>query len=351
MKKITNTAAAIAVAVLAAFASGCDAFHKLSNERANTAQGTPYELIVVCNTAVWDGAAGDTLRAILRQPVPAINQTEPLFDVMRVTPDGFKNVITRHRNILKVLEDPAVEPAIGVQYDVAAHPQTVILIQGPDERSLADYISENRDNLLYVLEKSERDRTLEFASKHSEKALDEAIRNEFGITMKVPKGYTLRNRRDDFIWASYELPMASQGFFIYSYPYDGPKSLSPEALTAARNKFAALIPGPSDGSYMTTFSEYAPDHRAIRIGGRLWIEMRGLWDVANDFMGGPFVSYSTVDTATNRIVTLDCYVYSPKNGKRNYLRALEHLVYLIDFPQDGAKTAAEKTASPEPQAN
>ena len=77
---------------------------------------------------------------------------------------------------------------------------------------------------------------------------------------------------------------------------------------------------------------FSPEYRTVKIGDRAWIEMRGLWDVENDFMGGPFVSYTTVNEQTGRVLTLDCYVYSPKYGKRNYLRALEHLVYLIDFP-------------------
>ena len=50
-------------------------------------------------------------------------------------------------------------------------------------------------------------------------------------------------------------------------------------------------------------------------------------------MGGPFVSYSTVDQATGRILTLDCYVYSPKLHKRNFVRGVEHLLYGIEFPK------------------
>ena len=85
----------------------------------------------------------------------------------------------------------------------------------------------------------------------------------------------------------------------------------PEALLAARNKYAARIPGPSDGSWMTTSEVIPPAYRMFRLEGRLWCELRGFWDVKNDFMGGPFVSYTTVDTATNRVFTLDCYVYAP----------------------------------------
>ena len=53
----------------------------------------------------------------------------------------------------------------------------------------------------------------------------------------------------------------------------------------------------------------------------------------HDTKGGPFVSYTTVDTATGRVLTIDCYVYSPKNHKRNYVRGVEHLLYLLKFPE------------------
>ena len=42
-----------------------------------------------------------------------------------------------------------------------------------------------------------------------------------------------------------------------------------------------------------------------------------------------------MDTATNRVFTLDCYVYAPdlnKPRKRNYMRGLEHLLYSVRFP-------------------
>ena len=126
---------------------------------------------------------------------------------------------------------------------------------------------------------------------------------------------------------------------MYSYPYTGKQALTVEALTEARNRFAARIPGPSEGSYMITADVYEPDLRTFRLEGRLWVELRGFWDVKNDFMGGPFVSYTTVDTTTQRVFTIDCYVYSPKNHKRNYMRELEHLLYLISVPD---KTPADE---------
>lgn len=331
-----------AALLFAALLPGCKAFRTLADKKP-ASQGSPYELVVICTQQPWQGALGDTLRSILTAPVEVLNQREPLFDVLRVTPEGFKNLVEKHRNIMQVLIDPAVaEPTVAVTYDLYAAPQLFLSVQGPSEEALTRYVSEHRRELLQVLEKAERDRSVEYGDKFPETGLSSLIEAKFGVRMNVPKGYKLRSQGDDFLWASYEYPQSSQGFFIDSYPYTGPQDLSVEALVAARNRFAARIPGPSDGSYMTTAEVYTPDYRMFRIEGRLWVELRGFWDVKGDFMGGPFVSYSTVDTQTGRVFTLDCYVYSPKQHKRNYLRGLEHLLYLIRFPgTTGTAAAAE----------
>ena len=238
-----------------------------------------------------------------------------------------------HRNILQVVTDPRLDSAsVAVQYDVTARPQIILTLQGPDNRRLTDYVSAHREQLVQVLEKAERDRALASASQYNETGIRQAIRKRFDVDMTVPKGYLLADEQPDFLWARFEYPEASQGFFIYSYPYAGKQSLTAEALIAARNQFAARIPGPSDGSYMTTSELFVPGYRIFKLEGRVWIEMRGFWDVEGDFMGGPYVSYTTVDERTGRVFTLDCYVYSPHLHKRNFMRGVEHLLYLVKFP-------------------
>jgi hypothetical protein len=337
----------LALAVVAA-AVGCKSFHTLSSTK-KVAQGAPYELLVVCNAPEWEGELGEALRALLEEPVPMLNQAEPHFDVLRITAGDFRNILTEHRNILKVVVSPQVaQTAIIAQYDVAAAPQLVMTFQGASQQAMVEYLRTNGDALLRVLEMAERDRTVKYAERHNVQLLNELIKEEFGVDMRVPKGYELRSQSADFLWASYEFPAASQGFFIYTYPYRGKGSLSVERLVAMRNEFARRIPGPSDGSYMVTveqipdaetgdYTPFEPDYAVVQIGDRKWIEMRGFWDVAGDFMGGPFVSYTTVNEAAGEVFTIDCYVHSPKDGKRNYIRALEHLVYLVKFP--AVKTA------------
>lgn len=350
MKHLLSTI--FAALALALSTTACGAFDTLN--AADNATGTPYELIVVCAQPQWQSELGDTLQVVLRQPVKEITLYEPMFDVVRILPNNFKSLTRRHRNIIQVNVDPTItEPAIAARYDYTAKPQVYVTIQGPDNHTVAQYLSENRDNLLYVLEKAERDRTVNYATRYHAKPMTDLIKERFGMDMHVPDTFKIRTESEDMVWISQEYPLASQGFFIYKYPYEGLESLSSEALVKARNRFAQRIPGPADGSYMVTVDKIAdaedpagekyvpfiPDYRTLRIGERPWIEMVGLWDVENYFMGGPYVSYTTVNSATQEVITIDCYIYSPKEKKRNMLRELQHLVYLVNFPSE-AQVAA-----------
>uniref|UniRef100_UPI004057A1BD DUF4837 family protein n=1 Tax=Alistipes sp. TaxID=1872444 RepID=UPI004057A1BD len=321
----------------------CDSFRSLTGTK-KTAQGSPYEVLVVCDGREWESALGEELRQILGTPVEMLNQVEPMFDVVRITARDFKHLLPSYRNILKVLCSPDVkETTILAQYDVVASPQIVLTFQGSSIAAMVEYLRANGTSLLQVLEIAERNRSIEYAKKQGAKALEKMVREEFDIAMTIPNGYTFRAEGEDFLWLSNEYPAASQGFFIYSYPFKGKAALTTKALVEARNDFAKRIPGPSDDSYMTTvtripnvedngYVDVLPQRRVVKINGREWIELRGFWDVDGDFMGGPFVSYTTLDERSGELLTLDCYVYSPKYGKRNFLRPLEHLVYGIHFP-------------------
>lgn len=323
----------------------CDSFRSLTGAK-KTAQGSPYEVLVVCDGREWESPLGEELRATLEAPVEMLNQVEPMFNVVRITARDFKHLLPSYRNILKVLCSPEIkEAAILAQYDVVASPQIVLTFQGPSTAAMVDYLRQNGESLLQVLEIAERNRTIEYAKKQGAKALEKIIREEFDIEMPISNGYLFRAESDDFVWASNEYPVASQGFFIYTHPFNGKASITTEALVKARNEFAKRIPGPSDGSYMTTvkripnieddgYVDFLPQRKVVKINGREWIELRGFWEVERDFMGGPFVSYTTLDERDGELLTIDCYVYSPKYGKRNFLRPLEHLVYGVKFPKD-----------------
>lgn len=318
--------AAFAVAVLSSCRSGEADF--------NNAGGKPYEIVVSMDQELWNGEAGDTLRSILQEPVPMFNQPEPSFDISRVNPGALKDLVLRHRNILIIKISPDSDEAqSAAQYNVYARPQVIVTITAPDSNSLVRYLAENRSEIQQLFEITERNRAVENNRKYGEKGIDKEIYSTFGIRMNIPRGFSVKGRSgDDFLWIGNDVKVATQGLVIYSYPYTGKQDFDLPELIRRRDEFLSRIPGPSDGSYVATEDYIEPEVLYPVINGRQWAQLRGFWYVENDFMGGPFVNYSTLDPATGRIIAIDCFVHSPKDPKRNLMRQLQHIVYSVEIP-------------------
>ena len=82
---------------------------------------------------------------------------------------------------------------------------------------------------------------------------------------------------------------------------------------------------------MTTEDILPPDYSEFEMEGRYFAKLRGLWKLENGFMGGPFISLSTVDEKRQRIVTVDGYVYAPSEEKREFLRQVESILYSLEI--------------------
>lgn len=328
------TAVFAAVSVMLA-AAGC----KTNLDLTSTAGGKPYELVVSVNDQLWNGEVADSLAAVFQAPVEMINQYEPMFDMIRVQPSAVKDLILRHRNLLIINTDPtAEEPRSAATFDPYSNPQIMVTLTAKDAKSMAEYLGDNKAELQKIFNIQERNRAVAYNKKYGNTHLEREIGEIFGIEINIPQTFLKKKTEGhNFIWFGQEYPAASQGVIIYSYPYTGQDDFTLERMLKRRNEFVAHIPGPRApdvDSHMITSMELEPEVSYLRINDRPWAEMRGFWDVKDDFMGGPFVSYSTLDTATGNVFVIEGYVYSPKDPKRNMLRALEHLVYSIKFPDD-----------------
>ena len=65
--------------------------------------------------------------------------------------------------------------------------------------------------------------------------------------------------------------------------------------------------------------------------------MRGLWEVHNDFMGGPFVSHAFYSRDGKDIIVMEAVVYAAKYEKRHYMRQVESLLYSFEWQDEETK--------------
>lgn len=295
-----------------------------------SATGKPYEIVVVAPRTIWNSAAGDTLRHFFEQDVEWLNQPEPLYNLLPVTPQTVTDPTLRHRNIITLsVGEQYKQSDLTATFDKNSKGQLYIDIVSPSIDSLANFVAQNEGLLISVFDKAERDRFIIRGERFRDVTIGEKIKEKFGFEMNIPKGYRIRDNQPDFLWISYEMPLASQGLAIYSFdPMDEMTTLE---ILYQRDLAVAKIPGPSEGSYMMTETLFMPESKSVLINGVRWAETRGFWKVMNDFMGGPFVNYTTYDPATKRMVGIDLYVNAPdaKDGKRNYIRQLESLVLSV----------------------
>ena len=86
-----------------------------------------------------------------------------------------------------------------------------------------------------------------------------------------------------------------------------------------------------ENTYMTTGEFLPPTLRFVKYKDFNFAEVRGFWEVYNDYMGGPFVSHSFYSPDGKEVVVAEAFVYAPKYDKRQYLRQVESLLYSFEW--------------------
>ena len=298
--------------------------------------GKAGEIIVVIDKDDWDAGPGQALRSLLAVDYPFLPQSEPLFTLYSIQEGAFSSIFQTHRNIIICSVSPDITSAkMELQQDLWAAPQLVVRLSGPDAASVQACIEENADKLVNAIEQAERNRVIQNAQKFEEVDLRKMVTQYLGGSPYFPTGYKVKKRTDNFVWIAYETTYTNQGLLIYTYPYRSEEDLSLPRIIAERNLVLEReVPGPLDNTYMTTNTMVEPSLRWLKYNKREFAEVRGLWDVKNDFMGGPFICHCFYDQANNRVVVLDGFVYAPKFQKRNYLRQVESLLYSFEWKKE-----------------
>ncbi len=294
--------------------------------------GKANEVVIVIGKGDWETEAGAALRAALAADEPFLPQKEPMFTLVNIPESAFSRIFQTHRNIIVVSILPnQEEPKIIFQENVWAAPQIVATISASKASDVAKIVQQQQDRLSGAILMAERNRNIQNAKRYEESSLRAVITSEFGGSPYFPKGYSIKKKTEDFIWISYETTYTNQGVFVYRFPYKDSTDFYLENLIARRNEVLFRnVPGQIEKSYMTTNLEIEPSLRWVRYNKRDFAELRGLWEVQNDFMGGPFISHFFMDKENRNVIAIEAFVYAPRYDKRNYLRQVESLIYSFE---------------------
>ena len=297
----------------------------------NVSGGTG-EVLVVMDQFNWDNSTGDLLQDILKEEFPGLPQSEPIFDVIQVTASSFDGVYKFHRSIVLTTVSSGLEPKIRFRENVWAKPQIMVQVEAPTATALRELISENERQIQSFLVQYDRNRLMNVYKDSKDPAIQKDIATHHQVRLAIPRGYNMDFSKEDFTSVSIESSDLSQVIQVYDYPANGPEDLNVANIIEKRNSFTkTYVEGPRDGSYMTIASMFEPIAYDLTNNNMNVVELRGLWDLENGFMGGPFVSHSVYDAKRGRIVTVDGYVYHPNQKKRVKMRQLEAIIYSMEI--------------------
>lgn len=323
MRKIILTAASIL------FILACNNDAKPNKKILSKSSGNINNLSVVIDNEMWQGSVGEAIRNTIAAPVYGLPQDEPLFSIGQIPPSVFSGFVKKSRIVLKI-EKGANEASVKIGSNVFARPQKLVVVSGKTNAEIIDLITKNSQRIISALKREEikeRQRRIRM-SLHK----NNNIKKILGLTIDFPSAYRIAKEEGKFFWIRKDIPTGTTNLLIYELPLNAIKrndSLIGQIIKIRDSIGKVHIPGPTEDAYMITEQAYAPFLMQTKIDDKPTLETKGIWDVKNAFMSGPFINYIIEDKINDRLIVIEGFAFAPSVGKREYMFDLEAIIKTI----------------------
>jgi hypothetical protein len=324
-------------------------------ESKANALGSTNEIVVIADDSVWDGPVGDSLRYFYGSPYPIMPQPEPIFDLRHFTAEELmaddlrrelrtyliigdlsQNDSGTNNLIKKDLGEARIQSAMldegdfsTVGQDRWARGQVLIYVYGKDDTTLINHLIGGFPSIARRINQHDLKQVSAATYLEGENIpISNLISSKFGAQLKIPGDFKVAMERDNFIWIRKDNREITASFMFTKRPYYSEEQFSKSEILALRDTLGRkYISATAPGSYMrTNFTDLPVYTYEKTIDNKYCIESRGIWEMAKEYMGGPFVNYMILNSDKNEILFIDGFVYAPGKEKRNYIQQLEHIV-------------------------
>ena len=295
-----------------------------------SSKGLPSELLLVVDKEVWDSDLQDSINGIVKAQVPGLMQVEELFRVTRIFSNNYDPTYTTfHTKLFIKVDRDLKKPMMGTRRNEYAKPQLELVVAAPSIDVLREYLTLNAERIKEILVESQIEKRVELLRKTYSKKVDDDLKEVLGMSVRAPENMRATKKGERFLWGGTNLLAKDLNLVVYTYDWHGEDLLDTGRYVEKRDSVMKHnIPGSNEGQWMQTVRER--EHKCPlvecaerEINGRKVMEARGLWEMRNGALGGPFVSISRVDTAARRVIVGEGFVYSPSTDKRDLVRQME----------------------------
>ena len=356
-----NWIPALTLLLFVCWATSCSDDVRSKMAASKPALGTSNQMVVIADKDVWESEVGDTFRFYYKSAYPILPQPEPTFDIKHFTPRDLKAepVRTELRTyvFLGNLTDETSETAMMIREDLGdkkietaktnknysttiardkwAQGQMLIYQFGFSHEELMNNVKKNFPAVAQKVRESDK-RLIESSTYYGQENsnLMNEIKAKIGVDMRIPPDYYLAIHDGNSVWLRKETDVLSSNIILRKVKYTSEKQLTKEGIKIALDSLGR--------KYITTSIEGAYKHindvdlpmmtKTMEINNFYAVESRGIWEMVNDFMGGPFVSYVFHNKEKGELLIAEGFVHAPGKDKRDFMQQLEHIFHTVkDF--------------------
>ena len=289
--------------------------------------GTHSELLLVMPDELWIGPAGEAFRELYLADQEGLPQSEAYFDASRVEPKEVNRILQKTKSIMWV--EKSDTSFVKMQKDLWARPQRIVRITAQSEKELVEEIKGSAKQVINAFKEHDMS-VIQSRLRKSSYAYTHENLKKIGIKkMLLHKGFDPTLDKENLKIFATKTVKTIQYIMVSERPMtEGMVSM--DDIIAHRDSIGKkYFEGTHEDSYMETELLIPPFTETTEISGMFALETRGLWRMENDFMGGPFLSYTIYDEKNNRILTVESLLYGPTAKKRNVILEMEAMMRSI----------------------
>ena len=322
------------------------------------ATGAKHELLVVSDSATWNGVVGDAVRAELAKPIATLPNQQGAFKLrFQGLASGLLPGLKKTRNVLFVgpisdstevarflrarvpeAQREAVEGgrsvALSTRDDLWASGQVVTFATAATDSILARAILDAGPTLRARYDANVLAATVVSmfdAGRQTE--VEAGLLADHGFAVNVQHDYlqvqdttvTALGRTGQFVRFRRVIPETWRDFFVFYQ--DGVSELPPpDELDRLTDRLLQdLVQGTEEDAYVAVDFRRPVTYDTVRVAGYESLEMRGMWRMVGDLMGGAFIRYAWVDPAQQRLYVYYGMTFAPSrtHDKREFLRQMQ----------------------------
>ncbi len=333
-----------------------------NNQLLPSSTGGEYEVAVVGSGVTLNTNFKIHLDSLLGEAIPALPQPEALFRPNYLEPDQFQSLFKRNMKIIFVV-NPNKEDAVfsylnknmpgwqelvknpntfKIVQNAWARPQVICILFTDNLNNAVELAYQNKDFILesfrentkeglrqILYQKSPRMKIIKRTKENHHLSID--VPKYFDLIMESYPGYAdsiiEKYGLQGFIWFRADTKKSNNNIMIYYVDYNEKLLTDINSMFALKQRADRIVGSENKAAYMSIDTiHYDYYIKNVRLKYVNAIELRGMWQMEHDWLGGPYINYFIPDAKNNRIVVIDAFIYAPESEKKPFISRLETIL-------------------------